>query len=316
LPRRAPPRPSPCCARRTAASSPEAPSPTASSSASGTSRPARAPPSSPRLPSPTLGGGQLWGDVYSHCGYRIQQHTTTGHCRLLSPLNIRLIAGSYLDCRVHFEGLRLNDHLAPVSRHAVLFLHGLNRTRTSMWWLARSFDQRGYETIRLDYPSTRGSIVDHAARLRLVLSRLRDIDTVSFVTHSMGGIVVRALLGLEPTEHDWSQRLHLHRILMICPPNQGSAKADRWLPIFLARSLEGPALAELTREGIQRFPPPACPCAVIAGKHDTTVRPHEAELDTAELHHLADTGHTWSVFNPEVTRAALNYIGHGQFEDP
>lgn len=269
----------------------------------------------PNIPFPTLGGAQLWGDVFACGGYRIQQHVHTQHCRLLSPADIRLAAGPYFDCRVAFEALRLQSHIAPSARHAVVFLHGLNRTRSSMWWLARAFNQRGYETLRLNYPSTRAPIHDHATRLRLVLSRLRDIDTVSFVTHSMGGIVVRALLGLPHEPGDWRERVQIHRLLMICPPNQGSAKADRWLNVFLARALEGPALQQLTSEGILRFPTPDFPFGIIAGKNDNTVRPFEAELPEAEIY-IAETGHTFAILSSEVTQAALHYIGHGAFEPP
>ena len=85
----------------------------------------------PSLPMPTLGGKQIWGDVFLYAGYRIQLNVYTRHHRLLSPRDLRLAAGSYEHCYQTFCRLREQRSITPVSDHVVLLLHGIFRSKDS-----------------------------------------------------------------------------------------------------------------------------------------------------------------------------------------
>ena len=146
-------------------------------------------------------------------------------------------------------------------------------------------------------------------RLNQALNNSRGIQSVSFVTHSMGAMVVRRALA---EQAPWQQRLTLRRHLMIFPPNQGSRKADRWQPNPVARWVMGPALTELTTSSAPRVPAPRYPFAVIAGARDKTVRPLEAGFNGADDFILLDVEHSFGMNSPEVINAAICYLKTGR----
>lgn len=269
----------------------------------------------PNLSMPTLGGKQIWADVFGHCRWRIQENVSNGRCRLLDPSNTRRAWGSYEACRIAFEVQRLQQKLKPTSEHAVILLHGLIRARDSMGALAKAFDTAGYEVINLNYPSTRKNIETHAYQLNQVLNRVVGIKTISFVTHSMGGMVTRTMLAMDPKRQPWRERLQVSRLLMIFPPSQGARKADKWHTSSLARVVMGPPLTELTRHEAPSIPVPDCSFAIIAGSRDKTVKVNEAALPGADYIRVMDVEHTFGMQDESVINAALHYIHGGSLLD-
>ncbi len=270
------------------------------------------------LQAPTLGGKQLWADVLVLAGWRIQRHAWTGHHRLLDADDARRAWGSYAGCRVALEAERLERRLRPRARHAVVLLHGWIRSKDSFPALTAALEAAGYEVVAVNYPSTQGTIGEHAAQLEQVLDGLEGVDRVSFVTHSLGGPVVRAALA-RPGR--WRERLEVGRLVMIFPPSQGSALAARWGKNPLFRVLGGPVGAELHPDAAGRIPPPSSPFLVIAGGRgdgvgrsarvpgddDGTVGVEEARLPggPCEVH---DVGHTFGMNDPRVVDATLRFL--------
>jgi hypothetical protein len=264
----------------------------------------------------TLGGKQWWADVMVHCGWRIQESVQGGRYRLLDPEDRRRAWGSWAACRVALEEQRLALNLRPRSSHGVVLVHGLIRSRDSMGALADALEEAGYEVINVNYPSTQRPIEEHAWQLSHLLDQLRELEVVSFVTHSMGGIIVRTLLSMEPGAMAWQERLSLGRVVMIFPPHQGAVRADRWRNSKLAQLVMGPALQELTPAAAQRLPRPRGHFAIIAGARDKTVRPNEALLPGAEYARVMDAEHTFGMRDPAIIAAALRYLNGGSLYDP
>lgn len=262
---------------------------------------------------PTLGGRQLWADEFIYRRWRVQHLVGTDLYRLLDPSDRQAAAGSWEACRVAFEQLRLEQGIQRRSSHAVVLLHGLGRSKEAMTPLAKAFGQAGYEVLNVNYPSTRGSVREHAAQVARLMNRCQDLDAASFVTHSMGGIVARMLLGPDPpAPAQWRARVALGRLLMIFPPSQGARAAAEWKGNPVARSILGPPLAELTPDNAERIPMPQTRYAVIAGARDRRVSPEEAELPGAEAVRVMDVEHTFGMRQPEVINAALRYINGGK----
>ncbi|MCB9686319.1 MAG: alpha/beta fold hydrolase [Alphaproteobacteria bacterium] len=274
---------------------------------------------------PTLGGKQLWGDVLVHAGYRIQRHIWTKHHRLLSPADLRLAWGSFEACRDTLDRLCETHGIAVQSRHLVLLLHGIFRSKDAWGPMVRALRADGYEAHAINYPSTRQSLEQHADQVQELLDNARDVDTVSFVTHSMGGIVARVLLAR--TDAAWRQRIAVNRLVMIATPNKGAEMALRVDEVGPFRMIGGPSLAQMRPEVADRIPLPTVPFGVvagvrgdgkgynplIAGDDDMTVSASSALLEGAEDRLVVNAVHTFVMIHPAVIRATLGYLRTGCF---
>ena len=149
----------------------------------------------------------------------------------------------------------------------MVLLHGLSRTARSMASLEKRLAQEGFTVVNLDYPSSEHPIEYLADEvLDGVLQACCRSATVHFVTHSMGGIVVRYYLK--------DRRLpNLGRVVMLSPPNQGSELVDALKDTFFFEMINGPAGGQMGT-GPESLPirlgPVAFDLGVITG--NTTVK--------------------------------------------
>jgi pimeloyl-ACP methyl ester carboxylesterase len=123
----------------------------------------------------------------------------------------------------------------------VILLHGLCRTSASMSKLASALIQAGYYVENVDYLSRSASIArlsDEAIDRALADPKMQSCSRIHFVTHSLGGILVRSYF----RRHDPGK---LGRVVMLGPPNQGSEVVDQLGGWWLFRKLNGPAGSEL-----------------------------------------------------------------------
>jgi len=130
--------------------------------------------------------------------------------------------------------------------------------------MGRLLAASGYRVSRLTYPSTRYPIeelVQHYLAREVASQLGNGIRKLHFVTHSMGGILVRQLLStFVPDE--------LGQVVMLAPPNRGSELVDKLGSNPLFGFLNGPAGRQLgTHEDSlpNRLGPVNYPVGVIAG---------------------------------------------------
>lgn len=124
----------------------------------------------------------------------------------------------------------------------VVLLHGLARTSTSMNKMQRELENAGFTTANIDYPS-REHTVEELADIAVAegLEACRDaegLERIHFVTHSLGGILVRQYLST-------NEIAELGRVVMMGPPNQGSAAVDELIDVPGFDWLNGPAGRQL-----------------------------------------------------------------------
>lgn len=220
-----------------------------------------------------------------------------------------------------------NDALdeAESPRETAVLLHGLGRGAGSMSRLEKALAEGGYRVINLDYPSTRHSIDELVAILAGELDRCcREAEApVHIVTHSLGGILVRAYLARESFAP-------LGRVVMLSPPNRGSELVDAFGDNPLYELILGPAAQELgTEEGSvpRELPPVDFELGVITG--DEAINPIGAWLipgesdgavsvESARVAGMKDflivgENHTFIMQSPEVVGQVLYFLEHGHF---
>lgn len=153
---------------------------------------------------------------------------------------------------------------APDPHEGVILLHGLARTRRSMRPMAVFLDQGGYLVVNVGYPSCRYPIETLAQSVippAIAALRRQQAKIIHFVTHSMGAILLRAFLACEPLPE-------LGRVVMLCPPNQGSELVDYFGRFAWFRILFGPAGRQLGT-GPDQLPaclgPATFPAGIITG---------------------------------------------------
>ena len=211
----------------------------------------------------------------------------------------------------------------------VVLLHGLGRTGASMWWLARSLRQEGYHVIAPSYPWRTQSLEQLAGTwLPAQLSALAGAPRVHFVTHSMGGILLRAWL----REHGAPE--NLGRTVMLAPPNAGSEIPDRLAGYAVFRWLigrNGPRLGtapDSLPRSLGPWPENAGDLGIIAGNrplpgltNDWLPPPHDGKVSVASTHLSGERAHvvlpfshTWLGWHRATVVPVLRFLREGRFD--
>ena len=215
-----------------------------------------------------------------------------------------------------------------VAKECVVLLHGLARTSGSLRRLAGALDSAGYVVVNMDYPS-RAQPVEQLAS-QAVSAGLATCDeehatTVHFVTHSLGGILVRYHLA-------FNELPLLGRVVMLSPPNQGSEAAERLKDWPLYRWFNGPAGQQLVT-GAQGLPGQIgkvdYPVGIITGDRHSFMDswldeafsgPHDGKVsvESARVEGMTDFlvlpyAHPFIMQQAEVLMQTLHFLRHGCF---
>ncbi len=267
---------------------------------------------------------QLWEGRTAYAGWQVRAHVIGGWCQLVDPAGAVRHFGDGAECAAELQRLRADEGLRPESGHVVVLLHGMGRSPRLFATMEPALREAGYETIALAYPSLTRDIAGHARHLTAVLDGLEDVERVSFVTHSLGGIVLRqAVAG----DADWRDRIALGRAVMLAPPNRGSALAAALEDWALFNAIGGPTAGQLADGSRFAAPPADFEIGVIAGgrgdrtgfnpalegDNDGIVTVDETRLDAARDFLVVPAIHTFIADAPETIAATLSFLETGRF---
>ena len=218
----------------------------------------------------------------------------------------------------------------PVNaQDCVILLHGLGRTERSMGKLEDSLQDEGYRVWNLGYESTRHPIPELAETAideGLAYCAHKQASSVHFVTHSLGGILVRYYLQGHKIED-------LGRIVMLAPPNKGSEVADELKRFEWFGELLGPAALALGTDAAS-LPAQLAPIPgeigviagnatsdpwfspMIPGEDDGKVSVARTRLAEMQDFLVVDAGHTFIMRKPAVIKQVLHFLQQGVFSHP
>lgn len=206
----------------------------------------------------------------------------------------------------------------------VVMLHGLARGPRSMTILADRLEKAGYRVVLIGYPSTEQEPDALVAHVRAEIERCcAGASPLHFVTYSLGGLLVRAVLADSPP-------VGLGRVVMLGPPNRGSELVDEFGDWSLFRFL-GPTAAQLGTDE-ESFPrrlgaadfevgiiagTRANPVgnAVIPGDSDGTVGVARARLEGMNDFITVEHSHTFLMRSERVAAETAHFLRNGRFSD-
>jgi alpha-beta hydrolase superfamily lysophospholipase len=197
-----------------------------------------------------------------------------------------------------------------------------------MWLLASRLTQAGFEVHNLDYPSTEETIDQLVEMLDGEVEQccLGSEKTLHFVTHSLGGILVRAYISQERPDN-------LGRVVMLSPPNQGSQLVDELRDSPLFQWATGPAGQELGTDPSNlpnRLGPADFEVGIITGSRSLNPLTSwlvsgeddgKVSVESAQLEGMADflvvpNTHTFIMNSTQVAEEVVHFLEQGAFSEP
>jgi triacylglycerol lipase len=207
----------------------------------------------------------------------------------------------------------------------VILLHGMGRTKHSMELIEKELQKQHYSVWNESYPSTSKTIPNLSLQtIGQGCKFCQNKDKVHFVTHSLGGILVRYYL-------QENRIKNLGKIVMISPPNKGSEVADMLKDNLLYKKITGPPGQSLGT-GIESIPKKLkrIPGVIgiiagefssdpwfspfIPGQDDGKVSVESAKLDEMADFLVVNSGHTLIMRKALVIDQVVYFLKHGRFK--
>ena len=230
-------------------------------------------------------------------------------------------------CLVALISFTANALAGTLNSECVIVLHGLGRTEASMEKIEDVLIKNNYQVWNQAYPSREADIETLAANhVPLGIRQCEEWNAagIHFVTHSMGGILVRQYL-------QTNEIPGLGKIVMLAPPNHGSEVIDHLKDASIFQEIMGPASQQLSTQKNSKpnsLQPIPGTIGVIAGSmtsdpwfawmfpgpNDGKVSVESTQLDEMSDFLVVEHGHTFIMNQKDVIEQVLFFLKHGKFK--
>ena len=212
------------------------------------------------------------------------------------------------------------------AQECVILLHGLARTEKSLSKLEHYLESKGFSVINMGYPSRHKTVQElsvYVIPTAIEQCMALDASKIHFVTHSMGGILVRYYLEHNPVPN-------LGRVVMLSPPNRGSEAVDKLKGTPIFKWINGPAGGQLGTDAgaiVNRLGAPNYEVGIITG--DRSINPilsllipgrddGKVSVESAKLQGMKDflivhKTHPFIMNDEKVLQQVVTFLGEGAF---
>lgn len=249
-------------------------------------------------------------------------------------MKILILAALTVTC-ITAHGCAQTDTPTQQSKHTstqsdcVILLHGLARSSDSMIPMREALEAQHYIVVNVDYPSRDfpiATLAENAITPALTECRARKTSGIHFVTHSLGGILVRQYLSTQTIPE-------LKRVVMLAPPNKGSEVVDNLKNLAPFVWLHGAAGTELGTEPTSlpnTLGPVDFDLGVIAGTtsinlllslylpnpDDGKVSVESTKIDGMRDFIALPVSHPYIMKDEAAIAQIIHYLHHGKFLHP
>ena len=216
---------------------------------------------------------------------------------------------------------------ATQASYKVYLIHGYAGLGIELEEIHKAIEKAGYQGEVYTYPSLAVD-VDSVGKSLFHKIQQEKIDTVSFVTHSMGGLVVRAMY---KRINSLTAFPFIHRIVMIAPPNNGSPVADYFSQFSFLKFVVGPNVNNLTSNpvtGAGKYPVPSCEVGIIAGgmggkngfnifikgDNDGVLIPNQTSIGSEKDMVFVKAWHVGILFDKKAIKHVIHFLKNGSFQ--
>lgn len=210
----------------------------------------------------------------------------------------------------------------------VVLLHGIGLNPSSLSKMEAALKDAGYQTLNLDYPDRKQDLAGIVTEINPAITSFAASvsGSVSFVTHSMGGLVARGYIATHRPSN-------LGRVVMLSPPNSGSEVADFLKSNPVYEAFYGPAGQQLTTYqdpslsallgkvdyplGIiagDRSIDPVSSFLLIPGPDDGKVAVSRTMVEGMADFTVIHATHTFMMDNPQVISNTLLFLRESRFQ--
>ena len=214
------------------------------------------------------------------------------------------------------------------ANECVVLLHGLARNAASMSQLEVRLEQADFSVANIDYPSRNAKIellAKDAIEDGIGYCKTQSASKINFVTHSMGGILVRYYLKHFPLDN-------LGRVVMLGPPNKGSEVVDELKDLEIFEWINGPAGKQLATDDnslVSQLGPVNFELGIIAGTKTinwilSAMLPNQDDgkvtVESTKVKGMCSfvalpVTHTFMMTNDRVEEQVLAFLENGKFTD-